>query len=256
MRKLILAAASGAAILLAGAGLAAAAGASIPAYVDTAVADAARPDADRQRDPERKPAEVLAFAGVKPGMKVGELIPGGGYYTRLLSDVVGPSGHVYGLWPEGMAKGAPQMLDGLTKIAPNVSNVAFGADGPKAPEKLDLVWTSENYHDLHNPPRGAPAGTPQPDVTPFNRAVFDALKPGGVYLIEDHAAAAGAGPEVTFKMHRIEAAQVKSEVEAVGFKLVGSSDVLKNPDDPHAKMVFDPSIRGHTDKLLLKFKKP
>ena len=255
MRKLVLAAASGAAILMAGAGLAAAATA-IPAFVDSAVANTARPDADRQRDPERKPAEVLTFAGVHPGEKVGELIPGGGYYTRLLSDVVGANGHVYGLWPEGMAKGAAQMVDGLTKIAPNVSNVTFGAEGPKAPEKLDVVWTSENYHDLHNPPRGAPAGTLQPDVMPFNKAVFEALKPGGIYLIEDHAAAVGAGPEVTFKMHRIEAAQVKAEVEAAGFKLVGSSDVLKNPDDPHAKMVFDPSVRGHTDKLLLKFKKP
>ncbi len=255
MRKLVLAAASGAALLLLGAGLGVAAD-GIPAYVDSAVANSSRPDADQMRDPERKPAQVLTFAGVRPGEKVGELIPGGGYYTRLLSDVVGSSGHVYGLWPEGMAKGAPQMLDGLTKIAPNVTNVVMGDGTLNAPEKLDVVWTSENYHDLHNPPRGAPAGTPQPDVKPFNKAVFDALKPGGIYLIEDHAAAAGAGPEVTFKMHRIDPAQVKAEVEAVGFKLVGESDVLKNPDDPHAKMVFDPSIRGHTDKLLFKFRKP
>ena len=104
MRKLILAAASGAAMLMAGAAVAAA----IPAYVNSAVANAARPDTDRQRDAVRKPAEVIAFAGVKPGMQVGELIPGGGYYTRMLSDVVGPKGHVYGLWPEGMAKGAPR----------------------------------------------------------------------------------------------------------------------------------------------------
>ena len=255
MRKLVLAAASGAAILLAGAGLAAAAGASIPAFVVSAVADSARPDADRQRDPERKPAEVLAFAGVHPGEKVGELIPAGGYYTRLLSDVVGASGHVYGLWPDGMAKGRPQMLDDLAKIAPNVSNATY-TDLPAFPEKLDVFWTSENYHDLHNPPRGAPAGTPQPDVRPFDKAVFDALKPGGVYLIEDHAAAADAGPDVTFKMHRINPAQVKAEVESVGFKLVGESDVLKNPADPHTAMVFDPAIRGHTDKLLFKFRKP
>ena len=252
MRKLILAAASGAAMLMAGAAVAAA----IPAYVNSAVANAARPDTDRQRDAVRKPAEVIAFAGVKPGMQVGELIPGGGYYTRMLSDVVGPKGHVYGLWPEGMAKGAPQLLEGVAKIAPNVSNVAIGDASLNVPAKLDVVWTSENYHDLHNPPRGAPAGTPQPDARPFDKAVFDALKPGGVFLIEDHAAAAGAGPEATFKMHRIEPAQVKAEVESVGFKLVGESDLLKNPADPHDKMVFDPSVRGHTDKLLMKFRKP
>ena len=252
MRKMILVAASGVAVLMAGAALAA----TIPAYVNAAVADSARPDADRQRDAGRKPAEVLALAGVKRGMKVGELIPGGGYYTRLLSDVVGSGGHVYGLWPDGMAKGAPQMLEAVAKIGPNVSNVTIGADTLNAPEKLDVVWTSENYHDLHNPGRGAAPGTPQPDVRPFNKAVFDALKPGGIYLIEDHAAAAGAGPEATVKMHRIEPGQVKAEVEAVGFKLVDQSDALKNPADPHTSPVFSPDIRGHTDKLLFKFKKP
>jgi predicted methyltransferase len=253
VRKLVLAAA-GAAMLLAGTGLAVAADA-IPAYVTAAVADSHRPDADRMRDPARRPAEVLTFAGVKPGMKVGELIPNGGYYTRLISDVIGPSGHDYGLWPDGMAKGRPQALDEVAKIGPNVSNLTYDTI-PSFPEKLDLFWTSENYHDLHNPPRGAPEGTPQPDVKPFDKAVFDALKPGGIYLVEDHAAAPGAGPQATFKLHRIEAAQIKSEVEAVGFKLVGESDVLKNPADPHTAMVFDPSIRGKTDKVLLKFRKP
>ncbi len=252
MRKLVLAAATGAALLVAGAAVAAA----VSAYVDSAVANSSRPEADRMRDADRKPAQVLAFAGVKPGMKVGELIPAGGYYTRLLSSVVGSSGHVYGLWPEGMAKGAPQMLEAVGKIAPNVSNVTIGAESLNVPGKLDVVWTSENYHDLHNPPRGAPAGTPQPDAKPFDKAVYDALKPGGIFLIEDHAAAAGAGPEATFKMHRIDPAQVKAEVESVGFKLVGESDILKNPADPHTDMVFNPAIKGHTDKLLMKFKKP
>jgi predicted methyltransferase len=252
MRKLVLAAASGAVLLLAGAGLAAAAGA-VPAVVESAVADKARPDADRARDADRKPADVLAFSGVKPGMKVGELIPGGGYYTRLLADVVGAKGHVYAFWPEGFAKARPQLLEASGKIGPNVSAVTFGATGPAASEKLDLFWTSENYHDLHN---AGPGGGPPPDVAGFNKAVFNVLKPGGIYLIEDHAAAAGAGPDVTSKLHRIDPAQVKSEVEAAGFKLVGSSDVLKNPADPHTDMVFSPAIRGKTDKLLFKFKKP
>ena len=250
MRKLVLAAASGAAILMAGASLAAAA--AIPAFVDSAVADSARPDADRQRDPERKPAEVLTFAGVHPGEKVGELIPGGGYYTRLLAKVVGPSGHVYALWPEGLAKARPQMLEGSAAIGPNVTVVTYPASGPAAPEKLDMVWTSENYHDFHN----APPGAPPADVAGFNKAVFDALKPGGIFLVEDHAAAAGAGPDSTSKLHRIDPAQVKSEIEAAGFRLAATSDVLKNPTDPHTAPVFDASIKGHTDKLLFRFQKP
>ena len=252
MRKLILAAASGAAILLLGAGIAAAAGA-VPAFVAAAVADTSRSDADRARDADRKPAEVLAFSGVKAGQKVGELIPGGGYYTKLLSDVVGASGHVYALWPAGFAKARPQLLEASGKVAPNVTAVTYDGNALNFPEKLDLFWTSENYHDLHN---AGPGGGPPPDVAGFNKAVFAALKPGGIYLIEDHAAAAGAGPDATSKLHRIDPAQVKSEVEAAGFKLVGESDVLKRPADPHTDPVFNPAIRGHTDKLLFKFRKP
>ena len=251
MRKLVLVAASGAALLLAAAGAAIAAGA-VPASVTAAVADTHRPDADRQRDADRKPAEVLAFAGVHSGEKIGELIPGGGYYTRLLSDIVGPSGHVYGLWPEGLAKARPQMLEGTSKIAPNVTAVTFSDTALGVPEKLDMVWTSENYHDLHN---GAPGGPPG-DVAAWNKAVFEALKPGGVYLVEDHAAAADAAPDSTSKLHRINPAQVKREVEAAGFKLVGESDLLKNPADDHTAPVFSPAIKGHTDKLLFKFRKP
>jgi predicted methyltransferase len=222
-----------------------------PAYVAAAVSDASRPAADTARDADRKPADVLAFAGVKPGDTVGELIPGGGYYTRLLSKIVGPSGKVYALWPEGLAKARPQMLDAMKEIGPNVVNVLYTDTSLNAPEPLDLVWTSENYHDFHNAPPGGTA----PDIADFNKAVFAALKPGGVFLVEDHAAAAGAGPGVTSTLHRIDPAQVKAEVEAAGFTLAGSSAALANPADPHTVGVFDPSIRGHSDKLLFKFKK-
>ncbi len=248
MRNTMLAAASGAVLALGAAGLSAAA----PAYLAAAVADKARPAADTARDAERKPAEVLAFAGVKPGQKVGELIPGGGYYTRLLSDVVGPKGKVYALWPEGFAKARPQLVDASKAIAPNVSAVVYTPVSLGAPEKLDMVWTSENYHDFHN----APPGAPPADIKAFNKEVFDALRPGGVFLVEDHAGAAGTGVTETGTLHRIDPAAVKSEVEAAGFKLAAQSDVLKNPADPHSAKVFDPSIRGHTDKLLFKFVKP
>ena len=244
-------------MLLAAAGVALAAfpvagSSAAPSDISAAVADAGRPAADTARDADRKPAAVLAFSGVKPGDKVGELIPGGGYYSRLLAKIVGPSGHVYALWPEGLAKARPQMLEGSAAIGPNVSVVTYPASGPTAPEKLDMVWTSENYHDFHN----APPGAPPADVAGFNKAVFDALKPGGIFLVEDHAAAAGAGPDSTSKLHRIDPAQVKAEIEAAGFKLAATSDVLKNPADPHTAPVFDASIRGHTDKLLFRFQKP
>jgi predicted methyltransferase len=230
----------------------------IPAYVDSAVADTTRPAADRDRDADRKPAEVLAFSGVKPGDNVGEFIPGGGYYTRLLSKVVGPTGHVYALWPDALAKMRPQMVDASKSIAPNVVVVLFSSGALLTPQKLDMVWTSENYHDFHNGPPGPPGAAPAPpaDMAGFNKAVYDALKPGGVYLIEDHAGAAGTGTTQTSTLHRIDPAAVKSEVEAAGFKLAAQSDVLANPNDPHTAKVFDPSIRGHTDKILFKFVKP
>lgn len=226
--------------------------AAIDSYIRAALDDPGRPAADTARDADRKPAEVLTFAGVRPNEKVGELFPGGGYYTRLLSDVVGPGGHVYGLWPEGLAKARPQMLDANAKVGANVSEIAYGDKSLNVPEKLDVVWTTENYHDFHNGPPGGPA----PDMAAFNHAVFEALKPGGVYLIEDHAGAAGTGTTQTSTLHRIDPAAVKAEVEAAGFKLAGSSDVLRNPNDPHTAGIRDESIRGHTDKLLFKFRKP
>ena len=221
------------------------------AAVKAAVANTSRPAADTARDADRKPAQVLTFAGVKAGDKVGELIPGGGYYTRLLSALVGPTGKVYALVPQGMLTARPEIADTLKAIGANVVLAPF-AGPPAAPEPLDVVWTSENYHDFHN---SRPGGPPA-DVVGFDNAVFAALKPGGVFLVEDHAAAAGAGPAVTSTLHRIDPAQVKAEIEAAGFKLEASSSVLANKADNHTLPVFDKAIQGHTDKLLMKFRKP
>ncbi len=214
-----------------------------------AVADSSRPEADRARDAARKPAEIVAFAGVEPGDVVAEFLPGGGYYTRILSKAVGPEGHVYALVPAGFAQ-RPGGLDALNALAAELGNVtvvatdltAFTLDRP-----VDLAWTSENYHDMHNGPTPSFAGV--------NESTFRALKPGGIYFVEDHAAAAGTGIAATSTLHRIDPAAVIEEVTAAGFALDAQSDLLANPDDPKTAGVRDPSVQGETEKFALRFRK-
>jgi predicted methyltransferase len=244
-----LASAFAAALVVSTAALAAGPAAPSAAIV-AAVADSARPATDTARDAARKPAQIVAFAGVKPGDTVIELMPGGGYFTRILAKTVGPKGHVYGLVPEGFAK-RPGGLDALNALAAHYGNVTImpvDLASFKIPKPADVVWTSENYHDFHNGPTA--------NIPGLNAAVFAALKPGGVYYIEDHAAAKGAGTTTTSTLHRIEPAAVIKEVEAAGFKLDGQSNLLAQSADTHDKPVFDPSVRGKTDKFALRFKKP
>jgi predicted methyltransferase len=222
------------------------------AYIETAVADPSRPADERKDDALRKPDIVLAFSGVKPGWKVGEYLPGGGYYTRMLSDVVGPKGKVYALetstWGQKNVDATKKVLD-----EPGRGNVALDV-APLGdfhlPEKVDMFWTTLNYHDLHV------AKYATVDMAAFNKAVFAALKPGGVYLIEDHASARGTGSSVAQSLHRIERTTVIQEVTAAGFRLEDESSALRNPADDHSKIVFDPSIRLKTDQFILRFRKP
>ena len=237
-------------------GLAGLVRAAIPAYIAQAVADKTRPEADTQRDADRKPAETLAFAGVRPGETVAELLPGGGYYTRLLSAVVGPKGKVYALPNARRPDAAPDAPDPAARLQPitsdphyaNVAVQTIKVADVTLPPGVDLVWTSLNYHDIHN--------VKDIDVVAFDRAVLAALKPGGTYLVVDHAAAAGSGFADTSTLHRIDPEAVKKEVESAGFKFAGSSDALRNKDDPHTEKVFDAGIKGHTDQFILKFTKP
>jgi len=227
-----------------------------PDAIATAIADASRPDTDKQRDANRKPAETIEFAGVRPSDRVAELLPGGGYFTRIFSKIVGAGGHVYALVPAPAPNAPPDALDRAARVKaiaadPNYANVSVVVEPfaqLKAPEPVDLVWTSQNYHDFHN--------FPGLDVTVFNQLVFEALKPGGVYLVLDHAAEPGSGVRDTGTLHRIDPETVKKEVLAAGFVFVGSSDLLHQADDPHAVKVFDPSVRGKTDQFIFKFRKP
>jgi predicted methyltransferase len=225
------------------------------AAAQAAVADSARPEADRARDATRMPAEVVAFAGIKAGDKVAELLPGGGYFTRIFSKVVGPSGVVYALAPmrnPAAPANAPDPAAAVKAIAAdaNYANVRAGSlppDGMLAPEPVDVVWTSLNYHDLHNRPNA--------DLKAVNRQVLDSLKPGGTYIVIDHSAAPGVGKGATSTLHRIEGEFVKSEVVAAGFEFVGASNVLANPADPKTIGIREADIRGRTDQFVLKFRK-
>jgi predicted methyltransferase len=230
--------------------------ASIPDNIAAAVADANRPDADKQRDANRKPAQTLAFTGVKPGAQVAELLPGGGYFTRIFSKAVGSSGHVYALVPAPLPNAPADVPDFAARVKviaadPNYSNVSVVVEPFSqlaVPAPVDLVWTSQNYHDLHN--------FPGLDVGVFDKMVFDDLKPGGIYLILDHSAEAGSGARDTKTLHRIDVETVKKEVLAAGFVFVGSSNLLHQPADSRSLKVFDPAVRGKTDQFILKFRKP
>lgn len=224
--------------------------------INAAVADAARPDSDKERDAARKPAETLEFSDVKPGEQIVELLPGGGYFTRLFSKAVGPKGHVYAWVPPRPANAPADMPDMAAKVNeiaadPGYKNVTV-VQGPLStlhPETpVNMVFTAQNYHDLHN--------IPGMDVAGFNKAVFNVLKPGGEYIVLDHAAAPGSGTQDTSTLHRIDPQAVKSEVQAAGFEFVSQSNAVANSADPHTAKVFDPTIRGKTDRFILKFRKP
>jgi predicted methyltransferase len=231
--------------------LVAAAAPTVPAYVAAAVADSARPADAKKADALRKPAETIAFAGVKPGMVVGEFYPGGGYFTRMLSDVVGPKGHVYAIenqiWKDSVAANNALLAEGRWKNV-SIDTQPFGT--VNFPKSLDLAWVTQNYHDLKIAKYG------KVDTLEFDRAVYKALKPGGTYFILDHQATGPLSDADIEKLHRIDKAVVIKEVTSAGFKLVAEGDFLHRPADDHTKSIFDKSIQGHTDQYALKFVKP
>ncbi|MFC3096335.1 class I SAM-dependent methyltransferase [Alteraurantiacibacter palmitatis] len=213
--------------------------------IATAVSDARRPAGDIARDPLRKPAEIAAFAGVQPGMVIAEIAPGGGYYTRILAASVGPQGQVYALMPAFFAQ-RPGGLDAINALAAEYGNVEVvvveGYDTLTLPQPVDLVWTTENYHDLANG-----------DVGVVNAGVARLLRPGGIYFVEDHNAP-GTGLSATSTLHRIDPMAVIAQVTEAGFVLEAVSDLLHNPDDP--RNVPPREAQPTSDKFALRFRKP
>lgn len=241
---------------LAAPALAAPAPAAQTAPLSTALSDPARPPQDVQLDALRKPAEVIAFAGLKSGDRVADFMSGNGYFTRIFSRVVGPAGRVYAFIPaQQLTNCSASETAGTRAFAhdtryENVEVLIDAADRFAVPEPVDLVWTAQNYHDLHD------SFMKPIDIAALNAAFYRALKPGGVYLVIDHAAEAGSGLRDTDTLHRIDPQSIRAEVTAAGFVFEGESAVLRNPDDSHKLWVFDPAIRHRTDQIVLRFRKP
>jgi predicted methyltransferase len=226
---------------------------AVPNYIANAIASSKRPATDKERDGGRQPGKVMAFFGIKPGDKVAELITAGGYYSAVLSGIVGDRGKVYGHANEGFMSrqedGSPLLKRIATDRLINVEEVIFELEDDGLPEgEMDAVFVVLIYHDM--------AGAFNTDRVRMNRAIYDALKPGGVYGIIDHHAAPGMGVLDTTKNHRIERHVVAEDIISAGFELAADTDLLENLDDPLDIGVFSPQVRGSTHRMVLKFKKP
>ena len=216
-----------------------------------------RPEADRERDANRRPDEVLEFFGIEPGATVLEMFAGGGYYTELLANIVGDTGKVivhmntplvnFG-GDEFTARHANNRLPNAEVWMAENNEMVLDAD------QFDAITIVLNYHDLYWVSEDY--GWDEFDVPKFLAEIYKGLKPGGTLGIVDHFAAPGSGHETGGTLHRIDRDIVVAELEAAGFVLDGESDVLRNPDDDHSKGVFDPEIRGKTDRFVLRFSKP
>jgi predicted methyltransferase len=221
--------------------------AATPQYVVDAVASKERPAADVARDADRKPAELLALSGVKPGDKVLEFAGFGNYFTRLLSPIVGPKGSITMLdLPYTEARSGKASREFIA-AHPNTQYVIADYNTAVLPQNLDSVFIVLYYHDL---------GIQKIDTAQLNAKIFKALKPGGIYFIVDHNAAPGASLADAQKIHRIDPAIIRKEVTAAGFELVTDSKLLANPGDDHSWQPFTAGKRGTTDQSVLKFRKP
>lgn len=220
--------------------------------IESAINDPLRSEESRARDANRKPADILEFSKINIGDKIIEIAPAGGYYTALLSRVVGDSGKIYAVDPERIFEHFPNGREVFPKFISTDprNNVEYSSqllDEINVPEKVDQVWMVLYYHDT--------VWTNENRIK-MNRALYDMLKPGGEYIFIDHNALPGADESVTKSLHRMDTAIAKAEIEVTGFFLDETSSLLANPDDPKNISVFSPEIRGKTDRTVWRFVKP
>lgn len=225
--------------------------ASEQSAIALALAQASRPPEDKTADGFRHPKELVEFSQLKTGETVLDIIPGKGYFARLFISVVGPKGKYIGYVPKEVENSPYKIVEGAKGAVVGAKNasVVVVPTTEQAAENVDLIWISQNYHDFHVP------SFIKMDVPAFNKIMFKMLRPGGRIVIVDHVAAAGSDDAVVEKLHRIDPAVVRKELEAAGFVFDAESAALKQKDD-HKLNVFDPAIRGKTDQFTYRFIKP
>lgn len=220
-----------------------------PVDYAAAIADPLRPNEEVARDPLRKPLEMLAFAEIGPGDRVADIRPGAGYFSRLFARSVGETGKVYAFVPNRTMARENGPADVLVAAYPNVVRVNGDLDAMTFAEPLDVVFMSQEYHDFHIPAFGV-------DVARMNAAVFATLKPGGIFVVIDHAGRAGTTNTEVATLHRIDGEFLKAEVIRAGFVFDGETTAVTNPADDRTINVFEPAIRGRTDQFVYRFRKP
>lgn len=224
-----------------------------PADFAAVVADKDRGEKNRSLDESRMPTQILDFAKVRRGQTVVDYMAGSGYWTELFSRAVGPKGKVYASDPPSFAD--PKAWAPLLASHPNVSQVLKPiADTTFPARSVDLLFINLNYHDLYW--QSEKYAYPRVEVPAVLADWYRAVKPGGHVVIVDHVGPAGDPRAVVEKLHRIDPAQVKADMKAAGFVLEGENSVLRRSDDTHDKNVFDPAVRGKTDRFVLKFRHP
>ncbi|MDZ3833059.1 MAG: methyltransferase domain-containing protein [Sphingopyxis sp.] len=244
---------AGAAMLLAMSGYASAADQASERSVAAAVASKARLADNRKLDEGRHPAEVLSFAAVERGSTIADLLAGNGYYSEMLADLVGPKGTVIPMNTPGFHKAESWAL--LQKAHPNLTPMVRAAPGMSlAPASVDMIFTHLVYHDLYW--ESEKYKFPRLDVDAMVANWYRALRPGGTVIVIDHAGPGGDTRALVDKLHRIDPAVVRADMERAGFVLDGESDALHVAGDDHSKNVFDPAVRGKTDRFMLRFRKP
>lgn len=243
------------ALLLATAGAVSAPVLAADTYAD-AVAFNGRPAEALKLDASRRPAEILKFMGLKPGMKALDVMTGGGYYAELMARVVGPKGHVTAFEHASFVDpDTKKQFDAMTAREPNLSfAVAPLADMSFPANSVDFTMIHLNYHDFYW--QSEKYSFPRVEPDKLVAALYAATRPGGIVAIVDHVGPAGDTRATVEKLHRIDPATVKADFQRAGFVLDGESSLLAAASDDHTKGVFDPAVRGQTDRFALRFMKP